>query len=100
VHRVHVAEHQDAGRVALRVRKARAHAVAESHAARNDLDPRAEHREIARRHTHHAVDRRGLEGRALAFDPAAQAGQHGLRLEGKLARPHGDSSLGIAVHSS
>jgi hypothetical protein len=93
MHRIHVAEHENAGRVSLRVRKARAHAVAEAHAARDGLDPRAEHREIARRHAHHAIDRGGIEGRALAFDPAAQAGQHGLRLEGKFTRPHDYSSL-------
>jgi hypothetical protein len=91
MHRVHVAEHQDAGRVSQRVWKARAHAVAESHATRDGFDPRAEDREVARRDAHHAVDRGGIEGRALAFDPRPQAGQHCLGVEGKLVRPHGNS---------
>jgi hypothetical protein len=75
------------------MRKARAHAVAEAHPARNGLDPRAEHREVARRDAHHAVDGGGVEGRAFAFDPAAQAGQHGVCVERKVARPHGRSLL-------
>ena len=88
MHRVHMAEDQDAGLGLVRMRKARAHAIAEAHAAGNALDARAHDGEVARRQVHHAVDGRGIEGRAFALDPGSQARQHRARVERKITRVH------------
>ena len=88
VDRIHVPHDQDAGLARLGVGKAGAQAIAEAHAAGDALHRRAHDGELARRKVHHAVDRAGVPGRALAFDPRAQAVEHGIGIERKRVRVH------------
>ncbi len=84
MHRVEMRQHQDARRrIPGRMREARAHAVAQAHAARDAVDPRAQQRQVARREVHHPVHRRRVEGRALAGRPAHQPGEDLLGVEGQ-----------------
>ncbi len=69
MNRIHMAEDEDAGLVFPSMRKTGANAVAEAHAAGDHLDVGAHHGEIAGGHAHHAVDRLGVPGRALALHP-------------------------------
>jgi hypothetical protein len=82
------------GSPARGVRKGRAQAVAEAHAAGDRLDARAHDGEVARRQAHHPVDRPGIPGGAFALDPRAQAAQHVFGIERKGVQVHCGSSPG------
>ncbi len=85
---------QDARLALLRMGEARADATGETLPARDALDARTHDRHVARGDVEHALDGGSIPGRALALHPGAQAGQHGLGIEGKVGGVHG-FSLGL-----
>ena len=83
VHRVHVAEDQDAGPLGRRMRQAPGQAVAEVEAPGQPRELGAHGVELVRRKVHHRVDRRRVMRRTLDGHPAEKPLEHPLRVEGE-----------------
>lgn len=98
--RIQMAEDEDALLVALRMREARPHAIAEAHPAGDRLHLRADQREVAGGQRHHAVDGERVVGRALALDPGAQLREQGLGGEVQVTGHRAASGAGPAKGSS
>jgi hypothetical protein len=92
MHGVEMPEHKDAGHITVPMGKACAHAIAEAHPSRDGLDRRPGDREVAGGQAHHAIDRGGIVGRALALDPGAQRRQDRVGVD-KQVRGHRALSL-------
>ena len=71
------------------MREACANAAGKALASRDAFDGRTHDRHVPRGNVQHALDCGGIPGRALAFDPALEALQHGLGIEGKIGWVHG-----------
>jgi hypothetical protein len=78
---VHVPEDEDAGLAGVRMSKRPPQAITTADATGNRLDGSAHRSEIARRESHHAIYRIGVECRALALDPGLEAREHRLEIK-------------------
>ncbi len=89
MHGIEMPGDQNPGLALFEMRKARANAAAKTLPAGDALDRRTHDRHLARGKVEHALDRTCIPGRAFAFDPAAQAQQHGLGIKRKVGGVHG-----------
>jgi hypothetical protein len=89
MYRIEVARDQNSRFTLPGMRKPRPHTAAKSLPACDPFDRRTHDRHVARGNVEHALDSRGIPGRALALHPGAKAGQHGLGIKGKVGGVHG-----------